>query len=84
MFMTYKTSFKSGRVNITVWENKGKSIDEKEETTYLTFTLERNYKDEKDNWQSTNSFNSADLQHVRTLIETVLQQEVKVRGKTTE
>ena len=42
-------------VTITFWEN------DSETGTYATATLERSYKDKADQWQTTNSFASIDL-----------------------
>lgn len=49
--------FKAGSVNCTLWVNRKKE----ELKTFRTVTLERNYKDKNDNWQSTNSFRINDL-----------------------
>ena len=52
--------FRAGPVSATVWQNTGKSKDG-EENTYNTISIERNYKDKNDVWQSTNSMRINDL-----------------------
>jgi hypothetical protein len=44
-----------GGVTITFWENLG------ENGTYATATIERSYKDKNDEWQTSNSYASTDL-----------------------
>lgn len=43
---------RAGNVSATIWEQEG---------GFYTATLERNYKDKKGHWQSTNSFSVDDL-----------------------
>ena len=54
------TKFKAGAVSATIWENQNKN-DKGEEVSYMTISLERNYKDKNDQWQKTNSFRTNDL-----------------------
>jgi len=51
--------FRAGAVSATVWQNTGQK--DGEETKYNTISIERNYKDKKDEWQSTNSMRINDL-----------------------
>jgi len=47
---------KYGVIEASLWENESK------EGTYLTMSLQRNYKDKEDNWKSTNkSFRINDI-----------------------
>jgi len=52
--------FRAGAVCATVWQNTGQNKDG-EETQYNTISIERSYKDKKDEWQSTNSMRINDL-----------------------
>jgi len=52
--------FSTGVISATVWENEGKSKTG-EAVTYKTVSLQRRYKDKKDEWQSTNSLRVNDL-----------------------
>ena len=47
--------FRAGAVAATVWLNKGENGE------YRTISIERNYKDKSDKWQSTNSLRINDL-----------------------
>ena len=49
-------TFRSGRVSLTVWKNKNADGGE-----FLSFVLEKNYKDKNDQWRKTNSLGVADL-----------------------
>ena len=52
--------FSTGALVATVWDNQGKS-KEGEDINYKTISLQRRYKDEKGEWQSSNSFRLNDL-----------------------
>jgi hypothetical protein len=52
--------FRAGNVTATVWENKGKTKDGKE-YSFFSVSVERNFKNDKDEWKSTNSFMKNDL-----------------------
>jgi hypothetical protein len=52
--------FRAGAISATVWQNKGQSKNG-DEVEYKTISIERNYKDKDDNWQSTNSLRVNDL-----------------------
>lgn len=52
--------FRAGAISATVWLNKGQKIDG-EETEYKSVSIDRNYKDKNDQWQSTNSMRINDL-----------------------
>jgi len=54
-----KKKFRAGAISATIWENKGKK--DNNEFTYQTVTIERNYTDKDDKWQTTNSFRVNDL-----------------------
>jgi len=53
--------FRAGSISATVWSNKGQNKATGEENTYRTISLQRGYKDKKDQWQNTNSFRINDL-----------------------
>ncbi len=52
--------FRAGAVSATVWKNAGKNKTG-EAVEYRTISIERNYKDKDDKWQSTNSLRLNDL-----------------------
>ena len=52
--------FSTGALVATVWDNQGKS-KEGDDVNYKTISLQRRYKDEKGEWQSSNSFRLNDL-----------------------
>ncbi len=52
--------FRAGAVSATIWKNKNKSKSG-EEVEYMTVSLDRNYKDKDDKWQSTHSMRINDL-----------------------
>ena len=52
--------FRAGSISATVWLNQGKSQDGKP-SQYRTISIQRGYKDKKDQWQNTNSFRINDL-----------------------
>jgi hypothetical protein len=52
--------FRAGAITATVWQNEGKGKDGKP-TSYRTVSFERSYKDNNDEWQSTNSLRMNDL-----------------------
>ena len=51
---------KVGLIRATIWKNKGTS-KAGEETTFNTVSLSRSYKDDKGEWQHTNSLGIDDL-----------------------
>ena len=51
--------FRAGAISATVWENQGQR--DGEVTSFNTISITRNYKDKKDEWQSTNSLRINDL-----------------------
>jgi hypothetical protein len=53
--------FRAGSVSATVWQNQGQNKTTGETNTYRTISLQRGYKDKKDQWQNTNSFRVNDL-----------------------
>ena len=52
--------FRAGAVSATVWSNDAVTKEGKP-STYRTVSIERNYKDKADKWQSTNSMRVTDL-----------------------
>ena len=52
--------FRAGAVSVTVWKNIGNG-SKGEEVEYSTISIERNYLDQKGEWQTTNSFRVNDL-----------------------
>lgn len=52
--------FSTGVISATVWKNEGKNKNG-EPVNYRTITIQRRYKDKKDEWQSTNSLRVNDL-----------------------
>ena len=57
---TPEIKFRAGALTATVWQNAGQT-KEGEVTTYSSVSIERCYKDKKDEWQSTNSLRINDL-----------------------
>ena len=53
--------FRAGAISATVWLNQGQNKTTGETTEYRTISLQRGYKDKKDQWQNTNSFRINDL-----------------------
>jgi len=58
--------FASGQVRATIWENT-RAKDSEQFTTH-TIRVERTYKDDNDEWQSTNGFHQADLPSVELVV----------------
>ena len=62
--------FRIGGVTATIWKNinmvgdKGKEIERESHSV----TLERSYKDKKDEWQKTNSYNQNDIPKAITVL----------------
>ena len=54
---------RAGNVTATIWKNTNKSKDGKEYDFY-SVSIERNFKNDKDEWKSTNSFMKNDLPKV--------------------
>ena len=52
--------FRAGAVSATIWANEGTNKDG-EKVEYRTISIDRNYKDKEDKWQSTNSLRLNDL-----------------------
>ena len=50
---------RSGAISATIWENHQEK--DGKQFSFQSVTLERNYKDKDDNWQSTNNLRSLDL-----------------------
>lgn len=63
-----KKKYRAGAISATVWENKGKTIEGKE-NSYNTISLERVYQDREGNWKSTNSFRINDLPKIQVLMQ---------------
>lgn len=59
--------FRSGSVSATIWKNEYK-YEGKDMVTH-SITIERNYKDKADAWQTTSSFNTNDLSDVAVVAE---------------
>ena len=55
--------FRAGAVSATIWLNKGEKGD------YQTISIERNYKDQEDKWQSTNSLRINDLPKANVVLQ---------------
>jgi len=62
-----KAKFRSGAVTATVWENNGKTKDNKE-FSYSTVSLERSYKDNNDAWQKTSILRLMDLPRAQLVL----------------
>ena len=52
--------FNAGNVSAIIWNNQGKTKDG-EEVEFRTIVLQRKYKDEDGEWQSTNMFRVSDV-----------------------
>lgn len=52
--------FRAGAITATVWQNEGKTKEGKE-TKYMTVSFERSYRDNNEEWQTTNSLRMNDL-----------------------
>lgn len=50
--------FSTGSVIVSVWENSSKTGEER---NFYTVSIDRRYKDNNDEWKSSNSFNVNDL-----------------------
>lgn len=55
--------FRVSPVSATIWQNQGTNKNG-EPVSFRTISIERNYKDKNDQWQSTNSFRLSDLPKV--------------------
>ena len=59
--------FRAGAISATVWLNRGQnSLGEASE--YRTISIERNYKNKEDKWQSTNSLRLNDLPKAKVVL----------------
>ena len=56
-----------GTVKLTEWDNDG----------IHSYRMKKSYKDDKDEWQTTDSFNERDLLKLKLLIDRVLQSKIK-------
>ncbi len=54
-------NFRAGAVCAAVWNNATKAVEEKEQSTYSTISLERSYKDKTGQWKSTGVLRINDL-----------------------
>ena len=54
--------FSTGALTATIWKNEGK------EGTFNTISVERRFKDKKDEWQSTSTLRVNDLPKVAVLV----------------
>ena len=54
--------FRAGRITATIWESVIQK--DKEQITVYNTSIEKNYKDKEDKWQTTSSFNITDLPKV--------------------
>jgi hypothetical protein len=68
----------AGQVSISKWENEGK-----EGMKNISFTLQKSYKDGED-WKTTSSYFERDLVNLRELINNILSERVKEKGKKAE
>ncbi len=59
--------FRAGAISATVWLNRGQKPSG-EETEYRSISIERNYKDKQDKWQSTNSLRVNDLPKAKVVL----------------
>ncbi|MBR9701092.1 hypothetical protein GOV11_04470 [Candidatus Woesearchaeota archaeon] len=53
-------SFRSGAINVAIWENTS-TVKDGQQATFYTISLERRYKDRDDTWKSTPSLRVNDL-----------------------
>ena len=51
--------FSTGAISATVWDNE--TVKDGETVKFQTISIDRRYKDEKDEWKSTSSFRIQDL-----------------------
>lgn len=58
--------YRAGGITATIWKNEAKT-DKGETTEYNTVSLERSYKDKKDEWQTTNVMRVTDLPKVEAV-----------------
>ena len=68
--------FRSGAIVASVWLNTFKKDDQVFETH--TVTVERNYKDKQDEWQSTNSYRQNDIPRVKILLDKCYRYIIKI------
>ena len=61
-------NYAAGGVRVAVWKNKGKTRAG-EETDYYTVKLERRYKDQNGEWQSTASLRVNDIPKARLVLD---------------
>ena len=55
--------FRAGAISATVWLNKAENGD------YRTISIERNYKDKSDKWQSSNTLRVNDLPKANVVLQ---------------
>lgn len=65
--MSKAKNYKLGTVKLTEWDNEG----------IASYTMEKSYKDDKDEWQTTQSFNERDLHILKVLIDNAIQKKIK-------
>ncbi len=75
--------FRAGLVTATIWKNK-REDEEGNEVTYKTVTFERSYKDDEDNWRSTNSLRINDLPKAILVLEKAYEHLALSKGEDDE
>lgn len=61
--------YRSGTVTLTVWNNTS------DKGEWKTFQIDRNYKDQNDEWKKTNSYRKRDLIDIVTCVEKAYRDE---------
>jgi hypothetical protein len=80
--MTLQKSYREGRVSATVWENKKKNPKEGEDEIFFSYTIDKNYVDDKGEWQKSNSFTMDDVRKLQAVLSRIVSDNVSVRGST--
>ena len=61
-------SFRSGAINVAIWENTN-TVKDGQQATFYTISLERRYKDKDGNWKSTSSLRVNDLPRANLILQ---------------
>lgn len=73
-----ETKFRAGAVCATVWLNR--TFKEGQEQTYKTVSLERSYKDQQGEWQTTTSLRTNDLPKAQLVLRKAYEHIVLQQG----
>lgn len=60
--------YRAGSISLTAWKNDVPARDGREATSFLTFNIQRGYKNKEGQWANTDSLRKQDLPVVEMLV----------------